>query len=146
MSDYDEAKAELVQLIAGANLPMPIITRALDSDPCDVTDAHLVRLNAEAAEGMNSTQHARHVFGHWLADLHGAESYENPTRPGFEGASEARMLRARFTSKDRDKAEQLYRKGLSLNEVAEKIGVPVITIYDELRKRGVVRRKTCQES
>jgi len=62
------------------------------------------------------------------------------------GVSEAKLLNSSFAPSKRNKAEQLYRKGLSLNEVSEKIGVPLGTVYDELRKRGVVRRKACRGS
>lgn len=60
---------------------------------------------------------------------------------------ETRLLRSAFVPQARDESEQLYRSGLSLTQVAEKIGVPMVTVYDELRKRGVVgKRKACQES
>lgn len=88
MSDFGTAKAEFERLVRYSGLPMPSISPALPTDPCDVTDAHEVRLNPGAATDMSSADHARHVFGHWLADLHGAESYEEPTREGYEGISD----------------------------------------------------------
>ena len=53
------------------NLTAPSVKEALESDPCDFTDATEVRLNIEAAGDIDPKYHARHVFGHYLADLHG---------------------------------------------------------------------------
>lgn len=88
MSKYSEAREIFVGLVQKFDLPMPRVDPNLPDDPCDVTDAGYVRLHCDAAEGMASSEHARHVFGHWLCDLHGAESYEEPTRDGFVGVSD----------------------------------------------------------
>ena len=88
MSKFDEARAAFLNLVHRLDLPVPKVDPNIPGDPCDTTDAEFVHLHCEAAEGMTSVEHARHVFGHWLCDLHGAESYEEPTRNGFEGVSD----------------------------------------------------------
>ena len=88
MTDYDKVKATFIGLCVASGLPRPRICEAEATDPCDVTDAEYVRLNCKVAEGCTDAFHAAHVFGHWLCDLHGAESYEEPTREGFEGVSD----------------------------------------------------------
>lgn len=88
---YSDIRVKFAQLVKASGLPAPTISPHLPDDPCDVTDAHEVRLNAESCNGCadhTPAWHAAHVFGHWLCDLHGAESYEQPTRPGFEGVSD----------------------------------------------------------
>ncbi len=97
--------------MSDSGLPEPKISQALLSDPCDVTDANHVRLNPRSCNSCKDHDpawHARHVFGHWLCDLHGSESYETPTRPGFEGISDAvaDYLANTISTENREKTEE----------------------------------------
>lgn len=86
-----DVRVRFALLVRDSGLPPPTIDPQLPGDLCDSTDAHEVRLNVESCNGCadhTPAWHAAHVFGHWLCDLHGAESYEQPTRPGFEGVSD----------------------------------------------------------
>ena len=81
MSDtYLDVFNEFIRLVVASGLPMPSVSPELAGDQCDVTDAHEVRLNATACsncEDHSPQEHARHVFGHWLCDLHHSdEPYE----------------------------------------------------------------------
>jgi len=46
----------------------PIVTPALPTDPCDVTDPPYVRINLN--QRVNRKYQLFHLFGHYLADLH----------------------------------------------------------------------------
>jgi len=88
-TDYERVEGFVAALCCGAKMvgiPMPRIGPALPTDTCDVTDAEEIRINCDAAEG-DAAFHAFHVFGHWLCNVH-AESYKEPTRPGFEGVGD----------------------------------------------------------
>jgi len=67
---YHAVRRRVVHLIEECRLPVPIIRAALPTDPCDVTSAEQIRINVKAAKGCDPDYHARHVFGHYLADLH----------------------------------------------------------------------------
>jgi len=54
-------------------LPVPRIRPALPTDPGDFTSAEEVRLNVAAHGGTDFVYHARHVFGHYVCDLHAAD-------------------------------------------------------------------------
>lgn len=75
---YDYTKLRIRYWCKEANIPMPKISWALDTDPCDVTDHDFIRLNPKAYEdslGRQATMddidyYASHVFGHFLCDYH----------------------------------------------------------------------------
>jgi hypothetical protein len=53
-------------------IPVPDIRPALPTDPCDVTDPPYVRINLN--QDCDRVYQVRHLFGHYLADLHAAEN------------------------------------------------------------------------
>lgn len=69
----------LLSLCDKVGAPRPALVRpSLPEDPCDVTDGDgggEVRLNVGAAGECEPEWHAAHVFGHWLADLHGGNGH-----------------------------------------------------------------------
>jgi len=67
---YHAVRLRVIHLIEECSLPVPIIRAALPTDPCDVTSAEQIRINVKATKGYDPDYHARHVFGHFLADLH----------------------------------------------------------------------------
>lgn len=71
---YAERKREFERLCRDLGAPIPQVSPALPTDPCDVTDpaSWTVRLNAKATN-CDPTYHAAHVLGHWLADLHASD-------------------------------------------------------------------------
>ena len=70
--DFDEAKAGFLALCQNHGIPCPRVVPALPSDPCDVTSSDEVRLNVAAAQPIEPDYYVRHVFGHYLCDLHSA--------------------------------------------------------------------------
>jgi len=69
MSDYETVKSKFKYLFELYDLPEPkVIRKALKTDPCDVTDPpNEVRINTQDCD---EDYQARHLFGHYLADLH----------------------------------------------------------------------------
>ncbi len=67
--DFLAVKNELIRLIGHFDLRLPNIDPALDSDECDFTDPPnlIIRIKPQDADPV---YHARHVFGHYLADQH----------------------------------------------------------------------------
>ena len=69
MSDYETVKSKFKSLFELYDLPEPrTIRKAFTTDPCDVTDPpYEVRINTQECD---EDYQARHLFGHYLADLH----------------------------------------------------------------------------
>ncbi len=69
MSNYQKVKTEFERLFEMYDIPKPkIIRKALPTDPCDYTaPPNEVRINNLECEEIYQ---ARHLFGHYLADLH----------------------------------------------------------------------------
>ena len=69
MSNYQIVKNEFERLFEVYSIPKPkTIREALPTDPCDVTDPPgEVRINDLDCDDVYQ---ARHLFGHYLADLH----------------------------------------------------------------------------
>ena len=69
LSDYRKVKTEFERLFEVYNIPKPkVIREALPTDPCDYTaPPNEVRINNLECEEIYQ---ARHLFGHYLADLH----------------------------------------------------------------------------
>ena len=69
MSEYNEVKQALEDLFVEYDIGIPSIKPALLTDKCDVTyPPFFIRI--KGVEGVWSLYQARHVFGHYLADLH----------------------------------------------------------------------------
>ena len=68
-SDYETVKSKFKSLFELYDLPEPrTIRKAFTTDPCDVTDPpYEVRINTQECD---EDYQARHLFGHYLADLH----------------------------------------------------------------------------
>ena len=68
-SDYETVKSKFKYLFELYDLPEPrTIRKAFTTDPCDVTDPpYEVRINTQECD---EDYQARHLFGHYLADLH----------------------------------------------------------------------------
>jgi hypothetical protein len=68
MSSYEIVKAEFKRLCLVHALEIPGIAPSFRDDKCDVTYAPLyIRIKEQECE---SLYQARHLFGHYLADLH----------------------------------------------------------------------------
>lgn len=69
---FEEKKEEFKRLCERYNLQSPeIIIEATKDDPCDVTDVNEVRFKEYSVEdNVDGFYQVRHVFGHWLCDLH----------------------------------------------------------------------------
>ena len=76
LSDYRKVKTEFERLFEVYNIPKPkVIRKALKTDPCDVTDPpNEVRINNLECEEIYQ---ARHLFGHYLADLHAIDDEQS---------------------------------------------------------------------
>ena len=69
---YKEIKYEILRLSKLWDIqPTPIIDPAKDTDPCDVTDPPFIRIKPV---NVDYAHHARHVLGHYIADLHLTQS------------------------------------------------------------------------
>ena len=72
MSDvFDHMKSYFTELCEHFGLVVPDIRPALPADSCDVTDPPHVRINLRQA--CDRGYQVRHLFGHYLADLHATE-------------------------------------------------------------------------
>lgn len=73
MSDpeFEKMQRHFEALCWQYGIPVPDIRPALPTDPCDVTDPPYVRINLR--QKCDRTYQVRHLFGHYLADLHAAE-------------------------------------------------------------------------
>ena len=69
MKNFEVIKKEIQRLCDKYGFEYPEIKLAYDTDPCDVTDYNEIRINVYQIA--DDFFHARHVFGHWIADLHG---------------------------------------------------------------------------
>lgn len=70
MNSFFEVEMRFVKLCELFDVPVPWIRPSLETDPCDFTSAEEVRLNVVAAGDIDIDYYARHVFGHYLCDLH----------------------------------------------------------------------------
>ena len=69
MSDFVKVKEEFRFLCMLFEVPVPSVVEALGVDEEDVTDPpNEVRIKED--KGVKNSHHARHLFGHYLADLH----------------------------------------------------------------------------
>jgi hypothetical protein len=66
---FQYIKIEIERLCSKYDFDCPEIKLAYDTDPCDFTDYDEIRINLN--QDCDTLYHARHVFGHWIADLHG---------------------------------------------------------------------------
>ena len=69
--DFDHMKRYFTELCERFGLKVPDIQPALPADPCDVTDPPYVRINLR--QTCDRDYQVRHLFGHYLADLHAVE-------------------------------------------------------------------------
>jgi len=67
---YQNVRDIFLELCEHYSFDPPDVIKAFPSDPCDYTSITEVRINVEAAKGLDERQHAAHVFGHWLCELH----------------------------------------------------------------------------
>ena len=76
LSDYRKVKTEFERLFEVYNIPKPkVIREALPTDPCDYTaPPNEVRINNLECEEIYQ---ARHLFGHYLADLHAIDDEQS---------------------------------------------------------------------
>ena len=71
MNSFEQVRDIFVALCERFEIPKPpMIQEAFPEDPCDFTNAYEVRLNVKAAGETSPYYHARHVFGHYICDLH----------------------------------------------------------------------------
>lgn len=79
---------EIRKLCITADIPVPIITTALPTDPCDVTGYSYIRLNLDAfakdVESMadgdpepNWEYYVNHVFAHYLCGVHEIDEHSD---------------------------------------------------------------------
>lgn len=71
MITFEQMKAELQRLAAHYKVLPPVVAPALPTDPCDFTDPPHVRINLK--QECDRDYQVRHLFGHYLADLHATE-------------------------------------------------------------------------
>jgi hypothetical protein len=68
MSSYETIKFEFERLCIAHSIDVPDISPAYDTDKCDTTDPpNYIRIKEQSCD---STYQARHLFGHYLSDLH----------------------------------------------------------------------------
>ncbi len=68
MSKFREVKSEIQWYCWKWQIPQPKIIPAYKEDPCDTTDPPMIRI--KGVRGLSPKIHAKHVIGHYLADLH----------------------------------------------------------------------------
>lgn len=67
MSEFKRIKTQLIELCNNFELPVPEISRALDSDVTDFTSTKLIRIKES---NCSESYQICNVFGHWLCSLH----------------------------------------------------------------------------
>jgi uncharacterized NAD(P)/FAD-binding protein YdhS len=72
IKNFNIIKKEIERLCFKYGIEKPEIKMARDDDPCDFTDYEEIRINIY--QQVEDMFHARHVFGHYIADLH---SFDN---------------------------------------------------------------------
>ena len=65
---FNIIKGEIERLCKLYGLDTPVIKLARITDKCDVTKFAEIRINLN--QEVKDMYHARHVFGHWIGDLH----------------------------------------------------------------------------
>ncbi len=65
---YEQIKEEILRLCDIFNIPKPIINKNRIEDICDVTNPPFIRI--KVVKDILFDYHARHVLGHYIADLH----------------------------------------------------------------------------
>jgi len=68
---FERMKAAFERLAAHYKVLSPVVAPALPTDPCDFTDPPHVRIKLD--QECDRDYQVRHLFGHYLADLHGIE-------------------------------------------------------------------------
>lgn len=71
-SKYDLISDEIKRLCLKWKIPTPIINEVLTDDLCDITNPPNIRI--KPVDNCEVKHHARHVLGHYLADLHLTEA------------------------------------------------------------------------
>ncbi len=61
-------KEKILSLCKKNSVPLPIISKAEETDYCDVTDPPYIRILP--ISGVDVDYHAKHILGHYIADLH----------------------------------------------------------------------------
>ena len=69
IKNFETIKREIQRLCYEYGFDYPEIKVAYKFDPCDTTDYYEIRIKLD--QDCDTLYHARHVFGHWIADLHG---------------------------------------------------------------------------
>ena len=71
MGDYNKIKTYIEQLFDKWDIPKPnLIRKSFSSDICDVTNPP-IEIRIDASQECSDDYHATHLFGHYIADLHG---------------------------------------------------------------------------
>lgn len=66
--DFKTVKKYIENLCETYKIPAPKISKALPNDPCDFTGYNEIRI--KTVPRIDKWYHAKHVFGHYLADMH----------------------------------------------------------------------------
>ena len=77
MTNFNEVKSIFIELCKKHGFPVPTIKEAYESDPCDFTSPEEVRINIIAAKGIDAEFHAKHVFGHYVANLEQVDKWSD---------------------------------------------------------------------
>jgi hypothetical protein len=68
MTEFGEMKRQFIELCKKYGVMTPQISKARGYDSCDVTDPPFVRIYLQ--QECDREYQVRHLFGHYLADLH----------------------------------------------------------------------------
>ncbi len=71
-TEFEKMARHFERLCWQYGIPVPDIRPALPTDPCDFTDPPYVRINLR--QECDRVYQIRHLFGHYLADLHLVEN------------------------------------------------------------------------
>lgn len=75
MYDYRDVEVLFKSLCKRNHLPVPLVSPALPTDPCDFTSPTEVRININVPSSHGAAHHARHLFGHYICGLHEYEPH-----------------------------------------------------------------------
>lgn len=112
---FEDVAGRFEALCRQYDIPVPRIVPSLETDPCDFTSPEEVRLNVGAAGVLSIDLHARHVFGHYLCDLHCWEP-EDPSLGGW--ADPVASLIAEWIAKSQ-RWDQLANAARSMGRLLE---------------------------
>lgn len=73
-TEFERMKGHFERLCKQFGVKVPYIRPALPKDPCDFTDPEINEVRINLSQDCDRNYQIRHLFGHYLADLHAEQN------------------------------------------------------------------------